>query len=57
MDDKINNTNKNPVTEFTSIFVSNPEVVNPADYGDYDKLHLVPFKDLLNDNNEIKNKK
>lgn len=57
MDDKINNTNQNPVSEFTSLFVSNPKVVNPADYGNYEDFHLVPLDDLLNDNEETKHKK
>lgn len=57
MGDKIDNINKKPITKFTSIFVSNPKVVNPAEYGNYDNLHLVPLDDLLNDNDENKHKK
>lgn len=57
MTDKINNTNKDPVTEFTSLFTSNPEVINQADYGDYTDFHLAPLSDLLSNNGETKYKK
>lgn len=57
MTDKINNTNKDPVTEFTSLFTSNPEVVNQADYGDYTDFHPAPLSDLLSNNDEPKHKK
>lgn len=58
MTDKFNNTDKNPVTEFASTFVSDPKIIkNPADYGDYDEFHLVPFNDLLNDNDETNPRK
>lgn len=58
MTDKLNNSDKNPITEFASIFVSNPKVIgNPADYSDDDELHLVPLNDLLNDTDETTHKK
>ncbi len=58
MTDKLNNTDKNPVTEFASAFVSDPKIVkNPADYADYDGFHLTPLNDLLNDNDKTDHKK
>ncbi len=46
MTDKLNNTDKNPVTEFASVFVSDPKVVKkPADYANYDGFHLAPLND------------
>lgn len=58
MTDKLNNTDKNPITDFAGTFVSDPKVVKkPADYGDYDGIPLTSLNDLLNDNDQINHKK
>lgn len=58
MTDKLNNKDKDSIADFASAFVSNPKIVeNPADYVDHDKVHLAPLNDLLNDNNQINDKK
>ncbi|WML35017.1 hypothetical protein [Clostridium sp. OS1-26] len=58
MTDKLNNKDKASIADFASAFVSNPKIVeNPADYVNYDEVHLTPLNDLLNDNNQINHKK
>lgn len=58
MADKLNNKDKNPITDFAGVFVSDPKIVkSPADYGDYDGVHLTPLNDLLNDNDQTDHKK
>lgn len=58
MTDKLNDRDKDSIADFASAFVSDPKVVkNPADYVDYDGVHLTPLNDLLNDNDQANHKK
>lgn len=48
-----NDTDKNWLTEFSSIFVCDPKIKQTsADRSDYDKIHLAPLEDLFDDNDE-----
>lgn len=53
-----NDTDKNPITEFASIFVSDPKITKTAaGHVDFDEIHLAPLDDLFDDNDENNHKK
>lgn len=53
-----NDTDKNPITKFDNIFVSDPKIAKiPAGHVDFDEIHLAPLDDLFDDNDEKNHKK
>lgn len=57
MTDKKDTMAKDPITEFANTLTSNSKIAGPPDYADNDDLHLVPLKNLFNDNDETKSEK